>query len=44
MQRDNCDTPIGLIELGSVSHDTQGEGGFYWEGFITQPHPGISPD
>ena len=34
----------GLVELGSVSGDTQGAGGIYWETFVLQPHAGISHD
>ena len=44
MEREHCETPASLVELGSVSGDTQGDGGIYWEGFALQPHPGISDE
>ena len=44
MERDNSETPAGLIELGSVSGDTQGGYGIYWETFVLFPHAGISDD
>lgn len=44
MERDNSERPTSLIELGSISGDTQGQGGIYWETFVLQPHQGISDD
>ncbi|HEX8223743.1 MAG TPA: hypothetical protein VF605_08010 [Allosphingosinicella sp.] len=38
------DRPIELIELGSVTTDTQGAGGPVVEGFIFMPRTGISAD
>jgi len=35
---------VELIELGSVSADTQGAGGPVLEGFIYMPKTGISAD
>jgi hypothetical protein len=43
MEREFTDTPA-VIDLGSVSGDTHGDVGIYWEGFALQPHPGISDD
>lgn len=42
MERD--DQISGLIDLGSVSQDTQGGEGKYWEGFAEMPHGGLSAD
>jgi hypothetical protein len=44
MQRDNSESPAGLIELGTASEETQGPGGFYIErdGYWIQP--GLSED
>lgn len=44
MERENHDGPADLIELGSVSADTKGDGGIYWEIGGLQPRPGISAD
>jgi hypothetical protein len=44
MEREHSETTASPIELGSVSGDTQGDGGFYWEIGGLQPHPGISND
>ena len=44
MERDHVEYDAGLIELGSLSEDTHGDGGFYWEIGGLQPHPGISAD
>ena len=44
MERDTFDSPASLIELGSVSADTQGDNGFYWEIGGLNPHPGSSND
>lgn len=33
-----------LIDLGSVSQDTRGGEGKYWEGFAEMPHAGLSDD
>lgn len=44
MERENHDSPAALIELGSVSADTKGDGGFYWEIGGLRPHQGISDD
>jgi hypothetical protein len=44
MERDNHDRTEALIELGSVSADTKGDGGIYWEIGGLQPQPGISAD
>lgn len=41
MTRTNQAGLPGLVELGSVSADTQGDGGLYWEIGGLQPHPGI---
>lgn len=38
------DNRAELIELGSVTADTQGEGGLVLEGFTLMPKPGISAD
>lgn len=38
------DRPLELIELGSVTADTQGAGGPVLEGFIFMPKTGISAD
>ena len=38
------DRPCELIELGSVTADTQGAGGPVLEGFIFMPKTGLSAD
>ena len=38
------DQAPGLIDLGSVSQDTQGDDGKYWEGFATMPGAGLSDE
>jgi hypothetical protein len=43
MERDSNQAPA-VIDLGSVSGDTQGDRGVYWEGFALQPHAGISDE
>lgn len=40
----NREEPSAVIDLGTVSDDTRGDGGIYWEGFALQPHPGMSAD
>ncbi|HEX8443469.1 MAG TPA: benenodin family lasso peptide [Allosphingosinicella sp.] len=40
----NDERKLELIELGSVSADTQGSGGPAIEGFTYQPKVGISAD
>ena len=35
---------LELVELGSVSGDTQGEGGVEIEGFTLRPKAGLSPE
>lgn len=44
MEREHSNPSASLVELGSISGDTQGNGGFYWEIGGLQPHPGISDD
>ena len=34
----------GLVELGSVTEDTLGEGGVEIEGFTLRPKAGLSPE
>ena len=43
MERDRNEASA-VIDLGSVSDDTRGDGGIYWEGFALQPHAGISDE
>lgn len=43
MERDINEAPA-VIDLGTVSNDTHGDGGVYWEGFALQPHSGISDE
>jgi len=43
MERDNLDNPVTLVELGSVSGDTQGGPGNHWEGTGFEPR-GLSAD
>lgn len=42
MEREAQNIFEGPVELGSVTADTHGDGGFYWEIGGLQPHPGIS--
>lgn len=42
MERDNQSS--GVIALGSVSEDTLGGDGKYWEGFAEMPHAGLSDE
>ena len=43
MERDR-EEASAVIDLGTVSDDTRGDGGIYWEGFALQPHAGISDE
>ena len=42
MELDTFELLEVTTELGSVTADTKGDGGFYWEIGGLQPHPGIS--
>jgi hypothetical protein len=44
MERDTHGQGTALVELGSVTADTKGDGGLYWELGGLQPHPGLSAD
>lgn len=44
MERDNFESPTGLIELGTASVETQGPGGFFVEVEGYWIHPGLSDD
>ena len=43
MQRTE-NSAVELVELGSVTGDTQGQNGVILEGFTLMPKPGISAD
>jgi len=43
MERDS-NNELALVELGTISNDTHGDRGVYWEGFALQPHAGISDE
>jgi hypothetical protein len=36
--------PSEVIDLGSISEDTLGGEGKYWEGFAEMPHAGLSDE
>lgn len=42
MERDDLDNPAGLIELGSVSGETKGDPGVYWEASGLSDRPTLS--
>ena len=44
MERKDLPDRSELIELGSASADTRGNGGIYWEAAGLMPHSGISDD
>jgi hypothetical protein len=44
MERDNSESPVGLIDLRTASVETQGPGGFYIERDGYWIHPGLSED
>lgn len=44
MERDNSESPAGLIELGTASVETQGPGGPFIERESYWIHPEISDD
>jgi hypothetical protein len=44
MERDKQESGDRLVELGSVTRDTQGDGGIYWETHGMRPFPGICDD
>jgi hypothetical protein len=42
--KDRNEANVNVIELGTVSGDTLGDRGTYWESFALQPRTGISDD